>query len=92
MKNENLFDMENTTDLPEELRKSVKKRLSDGATLIFPFFSMKNPLSVNEARIAMYRKHKRLITYSQAVSALELLTRRGFIEKVGKSSFQKIEQ
>lgn len=62
MYKENIFDIKNTEDLPEDIKKNIRK-IGDGREInedtkrLMKLFDLKNPLSIDEIIVSLYRLH-----------------------------------
>jgi len=87
MKN-NIFDVSSVDDLPQELKKELKKKnLNANDGKILELFFDKNDLTIDEILIGLYRKHKVIQKRSWVSNRLFSLSKAGKIKKVRKGVY-----
>jgi hypothetical protein len=92
-KEQNVFDIESTEDLPESCRKQIVNlnTVKTRTTLVFEMFDIKEQLTVNEILVAMYRLHKISATRDYIASILCILIKKNLVRKVsGTNIYEKI--
>lgn len=91
----NYFDLENTTDLDEEVKGQLKtKNSADKVCKILDLFDIKSTLTIDEILVGLARKHGLKKKRSWVSNRLCALTKTAKIVKVqgGRSTYQKCPQ
>lgn len=91
MKN-NIFDVSSVDDLPQELKKELKKKnLNANDDKILELFLDKSDLTIDEILIGLYRKHKVIQKRSWVSNRLFSLSKAGKIKKTKKGVYAAIK-
>lgn len=82
-----LFDLENTKDLPEEILKIIriemrKNDYNSFTKSIRDLFYKKNTLSLDEVIVALYRQTKNIPSRRKVLNSLSSLSRK-ILKKIG---------
>lgn len=87
----NIFDLDNTTDFPEEVE--IKRHYNDGRKhqKIYRLFELKDDLNKDEIMVGMYRKYKVILDRKKLSNHMGYLVRRGFLVHVGSAKWRKIK-
>lgn len=70
---EDIFDIRNTDDLPEQLQEAVKKEFDNNIIELFKI--AERPLHINEVTVAYYRKYGIKKTKRQIMTKLYNMSR-----------------
>jgi hypothetical protein len=92
-KRQNIFNIEDTEDLPEHCKKQIykKKPKKTKTALIFEMFDIKEQLTANEILVAIYRLHKISVTRDRITRSLHYLIKKNLVKKVsGTHIYEKI--
>ena len=84
----NLYDIENTEDLPFRIDLERKKLMSKIETLIN---EAPHPLTCNHLRAALYRKHKEEHKRQTVASRVSCLVHTGRIKRVKRGLYHKLD-
>lgn len=85
MKNKDIFNLNDISDLSSTTRKYLNKhRLHSGCSNILNLFDIKETLSLDEIIVGLYRLYKMEKSRSWLASTLYSLSARGLIKKDGK--------
>ncbi len=81
---ENIFDLDNIKDIPDDLRSQLKlKKLDDFSDKLLQLFELaERELSVDEIMISYFRKYDITKTRRQIVAKMYSLSTSGHIERV----------
>ncbi len=82
----NIFDLENTDDIPIEIKKIIlknKKKISNISAAIIEMFQLKNELSITEIAVGIYRLHNIAVPKLKISSFLYVLKKKKIIYKEG---------
>lgn len=88
-----IFDLRKTDDIPDFCKKNLKLlNITDETMRLLNLFDIKNPLSVDEIIVAIYRLYKNEKSRAWVTSTLYNLTRKNVIKKskVKKGYYEKI--
>lgn len=81
----NIFDINNLSDLPKELQKQIKPDgLSNKTKMVLSLFEKKRSLSTDEIIVGIYRVYKQSITRTWVATTCYNLKRSGVIKKDGE--------
>ncbi len=96
---QDIFDINNTNDLPKKLRgklsipkantAAVKNKVQKGTADIISLFELKKELTIDEILVGLYRKYKVEKTKAGVMYTLRVLLKSKFIKKKGRGLFVK---
>ena len=86
MNENNIFDLTNVDDLPEDQKRQLKLiNVRDDAKNLLGLFELKNRLSIDEIIVGLYRLHKMIKSRTWVSSTLYNLSKKSLIKKVDGS-------
>lgn len=87
----NIFDLENTNDLPNSLNMNLKKNKFKGnAYLILSLFDIKPILTVDEIMVGLFRKDKIELERKIVSSTVNNIMAKGFLKRVAPCTYEKV--
>lgn len=82
---ENIFDIQDTSDVNDEYKKSLfVDGIKSDTKKVLELFNMKDELSIDQIGIALYRSHGIQKTRKWILATLNNLMRREFIASTGQ--------
>lgn len=92
MESNDIFNLENTSDLTNDCKKQLKLlNMRDDAKRLLELFDKKSPLSIDEIIVGLYRLYKLEKTRVWVSSTLYNLSRKNLIKKISgiKGEYEK---
>ena len=90
---ENIFDMESTDDLPEDMRNKILNKKDISISLkVLSLFDLKKELTCFEVMVAIFRKFGLEKKPPYIRTTLSNMARSGLVERVASSTFRRIEK
>lgn len=87
--NENIFNLENTEDIPLDVLKNLRIiRCREDTGLLLSLFDKKKRLTIDEILVGLYRLNKMQKTRVWVSSTLYNLSRKNLIRKVKDSKYE----
>jgi hypothetical protein len=94
-KHEDIFQLENLEDLPQDIKKIVingKRGLQAETQNILALFDIKPILNVNEIIVGYYRKYKVERAREWFSSTAYNLCSKGLLKKIAPATFEKVNK
>ena len=95
MDNENIFDLEDTNDLPKEVKSQLRLLgLRQNSMYLLSLFEIKPTLTIDEILVGLKRKYNIQTTRGWISSTIYNLKRRNILKKVdgSKLAYKKIDR
>jgi len=83
-----IFDLKNTSDLPEEIKKNLFPRSVKAK--ILELLGLKDSLSITELKVGLYRQYKLQLTNGCISVHLSLLKRKHLINNAARGIWAKV--
>lgn len=86
----NIFDLENTDDLPIQIKKTVSNKRYLITSSVIDLFNKKNKLSITEIVVGIYRINKIILTRQVVSTALSHLCALKKLKRIDCGVYEKI--